>query len=79
MVRSDGAEARKERIQEIIRRVVAKLNQGEQVILSKTISEMEYEFGLTKQTVKEYLEIGHNIDRFKIDEKNDGIKKASES
>ena len=77
MVRMDGAEARKQRIQEIIRRVVSKLNQGEQVVLSKTISEIQYDFGLTRQTIIEYLEVGQDLERFKIDEKNDVIKKYS--
>ena len=75
MVRSDGAEVRKERIQDIVRRVVAKLNQGEQVFFSKTISEIQYDHGLTRQTVMIYLKIGQDLGRFKIDKENDRIKK----
>ena len=77
MVRRDGAEARKERIQQIICRVVAKLNRGEEVVLSKTISEIQYDFGLTKQTIIEYLEIGQDLGRFEIDAENDRIKKPT--
>jgi hypothetical protein len=79
LVSGDGAETRKERIQEIIRKVVGKLNQGEKVFLSKTISEIEYDYGLTKQTATEYLEIGEDLERFKLDKKNDRIKKTSET
>jgi hypothetical protein len=79
MVRSDGAEARKQRIQDIIRTVLSKLNQGEHVVLSSIIAEIQYEYGLTQKTANEYLDIGEKLQRYNIDRLNDTIRKINES
>jgi hypothetical protein len=79
MVKRDGAETRKERIEQIARKIMAELNKEEEISLSKTISEIEYEFGLTKEKTMEYMKILQDLGRFIIDEDNDKIKKATES
>lgn len=79
MVRNDGAEARKQRIQEIIRRVLSKLNTGENVFLSLTVAEIQYDYGLTQRTAIEYLEVGEKLQRYKIDKLNDRIKRISDN
>jgi hypothetical protein len=76
MIRKDGTEARKQRIQEIIRWVMSKLNQDEEVILSKAISALQFEMGLTGDRIMEYLKIGEDIGRFILDVKNNRIKKT---
>lgn len=79
MVRRDGAEARKERIERIARKIMAKLNREKEISLSKEIAEIQYEFGLTKEKIMEYLKILQDLGRFIMDEDNDKIKKATES
>ena len=79
MVRNDGAEARKQRIQEIIRRVLSELNRGEDVFLSLTVAEIQYDYGLTQRTAIEYLEVGEKLQRYKIDKLNDRIKGVSDN
>jgi len=79
LVRNDGAEARKQRIQEIIRRVLSELNRGEDVFLSLTVAEIQYDYGLTQRTAIEYLEVGEKLQRYKIDKLNDRIKGVSDN
>ena len=79
MVRNDGAEARKQRIQEIIRRVLSELNRGEDVFLSLTVAEIQYDYSLTQRTAIEYLEVGEKLQRYKIDKLNDRIKGVSDN
>ena len=65
MVRRDGAEVRRERIQKIGRRVLALLHEkGDRIPLGKTVSRLAYEFGLTKEKIIEYLKILEDLDRF---------------
>lgn len=80
MVRRDGAEVRKERIQQITKHVLSLLhkNNGE-IPLSKIIALLQYEFGLRRATVMEYLKIGEDTMHFIVDVENDKIKKATES
>ena len=49
MVRRDGAEIRKERMQEVARLIHRTLANEKQVSLSKTLALLQYEFGLTKE------------------------------
>jgi len=75
MVRRDGAEIRKERIQEIARRVLAWLQQsGGKIPLRKTVSSLAFEFGLTKEKIMEYLSILEDLDRFVLDNEKDEIR-----
>ena len=64
MVRRDGAEVRKERIQKIIKFVMSKLNKNKgEIPLSKTLALLKYEYGLRIEKLMEYLEIGEEIER----------------
>ena len=77
MVRHDGADAKRERMERIARKIVAGLLSDEELSLSKTIAEIEYEEGLTKEKIMEYLETLERLGRFALDEEQDKIKKAS--
>ena len=78
MVRRDGAEARKERIQQIAQYVQAKLHKEGEILLSKTVAELQYKFGLTKDRVFEYLDILEKLGQFTIDMKFDKITKTTD-
>ena len=78
MVRRDGADVRKERIQEIGRRIQALLHKSSgEIRLTKTVSAFAYEFGLTKEKIMEYLEILEHLDRFGLDVEKDMIHKVA--
>jgi hypothetical protein len=79
VVRKDGAEARKERIEQIARKIMAKLNKEKEISLSKEIAEIQYEFGLTKEKIMEYLEILEKLARFVLDKDNGKIRNITES
>ena len=76
MVRRNGAEAKRERMRQIAQYIQAKLRREEMILLSKTIAELEYDFGLTKERILEYLETLENLGQFAIDNKLDKITKA---
>lgn len=74
MVRRNGAEVRKERIQKIGRRALALLHENDgRIPLGKTVSALAYEFGLTKEKIMEYLSILEDLDRFVLDIEKDEI------
>jgi len=73
MVRRDGAEIRKERIQEIIKRVMSLLYDKEEIELDSTVAMLEYETGLRPEKILEYLKVGEKLKRFEIDMDNDKI------
>ena len=77
MVRRNGAEARKERIQQIAQFIQAQLHKEGEILLSKTIAELQYMFGLTKERILEYLEILENLGQFAIETKTDKITKIA--
>jgi len=79
MVRRNGAAVRKERIQEIARLIQRLLYKHGEISLSKTLATLEYEFGLTKPKLREYLGILEATERFTIDAEGDKIKTLSES
>ena len=80
MVRRDGAEIRRERIQEITRHIVSRLNTNDgEISLSKTLAFLEYEYGLRREKIIEYLRIGEEIGRFTIDEDRDRVKSVNQS
>lgn len=79
MVRKDGAEVRRQRIAEIGKAVQKSLLNHGEIVLSKTIAVLQYESGLTKEKVLEYLEVLENLGQFEIDRENDKIKKITES
>lgn len=74
MVRKDGAEARKQRIQEIAQTIHRSLNPVGAISLSKTIAALQYETGLTKERITEYLRILEKLDHFTLDVENDKIE-----
>lgn len=80
MVRLDGAEARKERIQRIAKFVQAMLfkNNG-QIPLKRTIAEIAITEGITRERTIEYLSLLKEVGQFDIDVENDIIKKKTES
>jgi len=76
MVRRDGAEIRKERIQDIARNVQRLLLNHKELSLSKVLATFQYEFGLTREKIMEYLEILEGLDQFALDREHDKIKKV---
>jgi hypothetical protein len=80
MVRMDGAEARKERIEKIARSIQAALfASGEigAIPLKKTVAKLSIETGLTQEKLMEYLTLLENDDQFTIDYENDKIRKIT--
>ena len=77
MVRRDGAEARKERIEKIARFIQAALFKEKETSLSRTLAELEYETGLKEETLMEILRLLEKLGQFVIDLENDKIKKLS--
>jgi len=71
----DGAEVRRQRIQEVMRITMSLLNTSEkgEIPLSLTIAQLEYETGLRPEKILEYLKIGEKLKRFEIDTDNDKI------
>jgi predicted AAA+ superfamily ATPase len=78
MVRRDGAEAKKERMEQIAKRLTAALYVESPISLSKMTAQIEYDFGLSKTTIKEYLQTLQELERFTIDEANNQIRKVTE-
>ena len=79
MVRRDGAAIRKERISEIGRIVHAGLQKSNELSLSKTVALIQYDSGLTKEKIMEYLEILETLGQFIIDREQDKIKKITKT
>jgi deoxyribose-phosphate aldolase len=79
MVRRDGAEARKERIELIARTIQAALFKNKDsgsIMLSKTVAELMLQTGLTRIKTMEYLELLQTAGQFEIDHNDDKIKRA---
>lgn len=76
MVRRDGAEIRKERMQEVARLIHRSLANEQELSLSKTLALLQYQFGLTKEKLLEYLSILADLGQFVIDKEYDRIRKA---
>ncbi|MGB9756294.1 MAG: hypothetical protein ACPLVJ_00730 [Candidatus Bathyarchaeales archaeon] len=79
MVKRDGAEIRKERIQEIVRKVVSLLHNEEEILVDSTVAILQYETGLRPDKIMEYLEIGDQLKRFELDKDKNKIKKIKEA
>jgi len=77
MVRRDGAEVRRDRIQTIAQYIQKELYKSPNgwILLNKTIAILMLEHGLTRGKLMEYLEILQVADYFEIDVENDKIKK----
>jgi hypothetical protein len=76
MVRRDGAEVRKERIQEIGRIIHASLlrNSGK-LRFTQILAQLQYETGLTPEKIMEYLSILENLGQFTVDKEQDTVRK----
>ena len=77
MVRRDGAEAKKERLGSIAKKIMSRLSQESEISLSKMIAEIEYEHGLSKEKIVEYLETLEKLGLFVLDKDADRIKRIS--
>jgi hypothetical protein len=77
MVRRDGAEAKRERLEKIARSIQASLFKERELSLSKTLALLEYETGLTEEKLESYIKLLEKLDQFAIDWKNDKVKKVS--
>jgi len=73
----DGAEIRRQRIQEVMRITMSLLNNSEkgEIPLSLTIAQLEYDTGLRPEKILEYLRVAEKLKRFEIDIENDKITK----
>jgi len=78
MVRRDGAAIRKERISELGRIVHSGLQKNDELSLSKTVALIQYDSGLTKDKILEYLEILETLGQFIIEKEQDKIKKITD-
>jgi cob(I)alamin adenosyltransferase len=76
MVRRDGAETKKERLEKIARSIQAALFKEKELSFSKTLAIYEYETGLTEEKLRSYLRLLEKLGHFVIDENNDKIRKA---
>jgi len=79
MVRKDGAEARKERLQEIARFIQQALFKQKELALSTTITQVQYNFGLTEGKTLEYLRLLEKLGQFTLNEKEDRVRKTTEN
>ena len=77
MVRRDGAEIRKERMQEVARLIHRTLANEKEASLSRTLALLQYEFGLTKEKLMEYLTILESLGHFIVEKEQDKLKKIS--
>lgn len=77
MVKRDGAAIRKERIQEIAKTIQSLLHKQSEISLSKTVAILQYEFGLTKVKILEYLRILEVLGQFTLDIEGDKIRKIT--
>jgi len=70
---------RKERLQEIARMILSQLNIHGEISLLKTVATLQYEFGLTREKILEYLHVLEDLGRFALDDEHDKITKISVS
>jgi len=73
MVRNDGAEARRERMEKISRNLNQMFDRGEKPILSTTVCEIIYSTGLSETKVHEYLKILEKLGKITLDFRADRI------
>jgi hypothetical protein len=73
MVRNDGAEARRERMERIARNLTAAFNENRTPMLSVAVAEIIFSTGLSETKVYEYLGILHKLGKIVLDQKADRI------
>jgi hypothetical protein len=79
MGRNDGVEARKIRIQAVVKRIVATLTANKNrgwIPLDTTVADIEFEEGLTEKRIMEYATIGEKRGLYVIDVKQNKIIKT---
>ena len=79
MVRRDGAETRRERLDQIARTVQGSLHQSKEpgeIPLSKTVAKLMLLTGLTEPKVLEYLDLLQKAGQFELDTQHDKIKRG---
>ena len=81
MVRRDGAEVRRERIGYVTKRVLSWLHESGsgEIKLSKILAQLEAETGNRRERLMEYLQNGHDRERFIIDKENDKISSVKKA
>lgn len=78
MIRRDGAETRKERIEKIARSIQAALYVSKDagyIPLEKTVAKLSIETGLTARKIIEYLGLLESANQFILDNEKDQIKR----
>jgi hypothetical protein len=75
MVKQDGAELRKQRIQQIARSILKALGEQNPLSLSQTLTTLQYDTGLTEEKLIEYLELMSAMGQFVLDKADDRISK----
>jgi len=79
MVRRDGAETRRERLEQVARSVQAALHQNKEsgeISLSKTVAQLMLLTGLTEPRVLEYLGLLQRAGQFEVDAEAGKIKRG---
>jgi hypothetical protein len=78
VVRKDGAETRKDRIEQCAQHVQSQLykNNGNPISLSRTVAALAFDTGLSKPKVVEYLELLAETGQFEINLQDDKIRKC---
>lgn len=79
MVRRDGAETRKERLEQIAKFVQSSLflkKESGEISLSKTVAKLMLATGLTESKLLEYLLLLEKADQFEMDTQHDKIKRG---
>ena len=79
MIANDGTENRRQRIHKITQWIVSALHKNGELKFSEIRAVLEYETGLTKPRLIEYITIGANARRFILDKENDKIKPISDN
>jgi hypothetical protein len=79
LVRKDGAEARKERIAKIAQSIMSALYEAKQqsklyISLRKTVAILEFETGLTKEKISEYITLLQDMGKIELDAEKDQIR-----
>lgn len=81
MVRMDGAEARKKRIEAMARSIHATLYQNRDagfIPLKKTVALQMLETGLTKEKIMEILNLFQEAGQIELDPERDQIRKSAQ-
>lgn len=78
MVRGNGAESRRERLQKIARFIQRALHAQKELSISGVLTQIQYDYGLTESKVMEYLRLLEKLGQFVLAEKEDKIKKTVE-